>query len=164
MRKKILLGVLLIGLLVLVGCSVSKPEASPTVTPYVPPSNQLWITPGRVPVGNCTFDVRYEQTYTIHNGYPDREAIYNVYYRTPESLVDGYLAPPRGADDWVTFSETQLVLEPLETRGFLVALEVPSGIVVPDKWEFWVGFSEESSAMVQIRLNSRWLVDMMDVE
>ena len=126
-----------------------------------PPENVTWISPGKVNVSNFYPGARAEYPLTIHNG-NDYACPFEISYRYPDHVGEGYSMPPVGAQDWVMVVDTTPVLEPYETRDILVVLEIPEGVVVIEpSWEFWVSVMDASqTGTVRTELCCRWLISM----
>ncbi|HUW46102.1 MAG TPA: hypothetical protein VMW50_09965 [Dehalococcoidia bacterium] len=162
-----LIGLLLIGVLLLAGCSQVTP-----ITPYIPPADnapvngqppvdRTWISPAKVQVGNFYPGARAEWELSVHNG-NDATAEFAVVYREPSYTAGGYAGPPAGAKEWVIVADSSPVLMPYETRDILIALDVPvTAVITADKWEFWISVKDiTQGGSIQTELCSRWLVVM----
>lgn len=186
--KKLTVILVVISLLILVGCIPSYepngldlpdnyevPEtngtdipiaATPTpasnvVLPGEPPSNITWMSPGKVLIGNFYPGARAEYPVTIHNG-NDWEASFNVTYRYPDHVGEGYTKPSIETQDWVIIADPTPILVSGETRNILVVLAMPEGATSPSsKWEFWVSVVDTTQeGSVTTELCCRWIVDM----
>lgn len=186
--KKLTVILLAIGLLLAVGCAPSYepggleiPEdydspatngtdipikATPVtdsnvVLPGEPPSDVTWMSPGKVNIGNFYPGARAEYPITIHNG-NDTTASFNVTYRYPDHVGDGYTKPSINSQDWVIIADSTPILASGETRDILVVLAMPAGAISSSpKWEFWVSVVDTTQeGMVTTELCSRWIVDM----
>jgi hypothetical protein len=155
---KRLIGLIVVVGLLLAGCA----QPSPLVSPEPPPeqSDNTWISPPKVEVGNFYPGARAECALTIHNG-KDEPAKFSVTYREPSSPSEGYAAAPPEAKDWVKIADPAPVLKAKETREVLIAVEMPKGAEAPPKWEFWIAVKDVTqTGMVQTELACRWLVEM----
>jgi len=165
-----LIGFLLIGMLLLIGCSQVTPP--PPYTPPTPPADntsingkppidRVWISPAKVMIGNFYPGARAEWDLSVHNG-NDAVAEFAVAYREPDYTATDYAAPPVGAQNWVIIADSSPVLMPYETREILIALDVPiNATITADKWEFWISVKETTQGgTIQTELCSRWLVAM----
>lgn len=142
---------------------------SEVVLPEEPPEDMTWISPGKVVIGNFHPGARAEWDITIHNGELE-ERSFEVMYRAPDRIKEGYWPPPEVAQDWVIIADPAPILASRETRDILIVLEMPveAGDVdiesvdwVPPKWEFWISIRDVSqTGMVVTELCSRWLVAM----
>lgn len=175
--KKLIVGLLTTGLLVVCGCTSSyTPPAntSPanneitvpsknetTILHNEPPEDMTWISPGKVQVGNFYPGARAEWTLLVHNG-NDTAASFAITYRYPDHVGEGYVKPIKEAENWVIIADTTPVIAPKETRETLVVLAMPEDAVVfAPKWEFWISVKDTTqTGMVQTELCSRWLVTM----
>jgi len=156
----------LIGLIVLAGLLLSacaQPSAPPVVqTPEPPPElyDKIWISPGKVEVGNFYPGARAEYPLSIHNG-KDEPAQFSVTYRIADNTAEGYVTAPGAAEGWVIIADPAPVLAAKETRQVLIAVEMPKGAKAPPKWEFWIAVKDVTqTGMVQTELACRWLVEM----
>jgi hypothetical protein len=151
----------LIGLIVVAGLLLSG--CAPKVETFSPPPelyDKVWISPGKVMVGNFYPGARAEYPLTIHNG-KDEPAKFSVIYRQPGSAAEGYVTAPGGAEDWVIIADPTPVLAAKETRDVLIAVVMPKGATAPPKWEFWIAVKDVTqTGMVQTELACRWLVAM----
>lgn len=163
-----LIGILLIGVLLLVGCS--QPEVTPPYIPPVddtpftndaPPMDRTWISPAKVLIGNFYPGARVEWALSVHNG-NDAEAEFAVIYREPDYTASGYVKAPEEAQSWVIIADSSPVLMPYETRDILIALDVPTtAVITADKWEFWISVKDiTQGGTIRTELCSRWLVEM----
>lgn len=98
---------------------------------------------------------------TVHNG-NDYNATFEVKYRYPDSVEEGYVEPTTEVQDWVIIAEPTPVLAAHETRDILIVLEMPSDAQAPgDRWEFWISVKDTTqTGMIQTELCCRWLVTM----
>jgi len=167
--KRKLIGLLLIGVLLLAGCT----QVAPAV-PYIPPADntpvngqppvdRTWISPAKVQIGNFYPGARAEWEISVHNG-NDVIAEFAVVYREPDYVAPGYTEPPTGTKNWVIIADSSPVLMPYETRDILIALDVPiTAVITADKWEFWISVKDVTQGgTIQTELCSRWLVVMQD--
>jgi len=162
---------LLLALLVCscIGSTASTPRPTPAPAPISvvdggePPieEGQTWISPGKVQVGNFYPGARAEWPLTVHNG-NDHTTTFEVSYRYPDSVGEGYTKPTSEVQDWVRVADTTPILSRYGTREIMVILEMPEDAVSPGhKWEFWVSVKDTSQGgLVRIELCSRWLVIM----
>lgn len=162
-----LIGLLLVGVLLLVGCAQTTP-APPYIPPVdntpingEPPMDRIWISPAKVHIGNFYSGARAEWNLSVHNG-NDAVATFEVKYRTPDYVSGGYTEPPAETRNWVIIADSSPVLMPYETRDILIALDVPvAAVITADKWEFWISVKDVTQGgMIQTELCSRWLVQM----
>ena len=154
--------VLLIAILLLSGC------AQPSIVPgkvEAPPElyDKIWISPGKVEVGNFHPGARAEWPLTIHNG-SEEPAKFEVGFKLPGTVDEGFVVAPEIVQDWVIIADPTPVLDAFETREVLIVLEMPEDAESPGlKWEFWIAVRDVSqTGMVQIELASRWLISMRD--
>ena len=171
--RKLIIGLLVIGLLVVSGCAtsyappVNEPSEPPpassgtTVLPGEPPIDRTWISPGKVQVGNFYPGARAEWNLLVHNG-NDTAASFLVAYRYPDHVADGYAKPTAEVQDWVIIADPTPVIAPKETREILIVLAMPEDAAVfAPKWEFWISVKDTTQkGMVVTELCSRWLVVM----
>lgn len=159
MQTKKLLSLLLVGMILLVGCTQSATPAYP-VNPE-PPETSTWISPGKVVISNFYPGARAEWSLTIHNG-KDIPADFMVSYRTPDYTNNGFDKAPNGTQGWVIVTDSNPTLISRETRDVLVVLDVPANVTITsDRWEFWIAVKDVSQAgMIQTELCSRWMVEM----
>lgn len=165
--------VLTLSLLVLgsleLGCSTTSgntpnPSPIPTMSPEVhkePPNDQNWITPGMVKVGNFHPGAQAEWFITVHNG-QDTEILFDVTYKHPDHVGEGFVKPTEEVQDWVIIADTTPLLAPFETRTISILLDMPESATAPgDGWEFWISVIDASQAgFVKTELCSRWLITM----
>jgi len=160
-----LIGLLLIGILLLVGCSQADIPYTPPVdnTNGQPPIDRIWISPAKVQIGNFYPGARAEWELSVHNG-NDAAAQFAVDYREPDYTAVGYVKPPTEAESWVIIADSSPVLMPYETRDILIALDVPAtAVITADRWEFWISVKDVTQGgTIQTELCSRWLVVMQD--
>ena len=156
----------LIGLIVIAGLLLSacvQPLPPPVVqTPEPPPElyDKIWISPGKIEVGNFYPGARAEYPLSIHNG-KDEPAQFSVTYRIADNTAEGYVTAPGAAESWVIIADPAPVLAAKETRQVLIAVEMPKGAKSPPKWEFWIAVNDVTqTGMVQTELACRWLVEM----
>lgn len=160
---KKLIGFLIVVSLLLTGC----PQTSPLVVEPVEPPPELydktWISPGRVEVGNFHPGATATWPLTIHNG-KDEPAQFEVRYKEPSKVEEGYVKAPEIVQDWVIITDPAPLLEAFETREVEIAVVMPEDAESPGpKWEFWIAVRDVSQAgMVQTELATRWLVSMRD--
>ena len=158
--KKLMWLLAVVGLLV-AGCA--QPSPPPEVeAPEPPPElyDKVWISPGKVEVGNFYPGARAEYPLTIHNG-KDEPVEFSVTYRQPDNVGEGYVTAPSAAQDWVIIADPAPVLAAKETRDVLIAVEMPKDAEAPPKWEFWIAVKDVTqTGMVQTELACRWLVEM----
>lgn len=126
-----------------------------------PPRNVNWISPAKVEVGNFYPGARAECELSVHNG-NDYEASFDVRYRHPDNVKDGYVMPTVEAEGWVSVLDSPIVLAPYATGTVLIILEMPEDAISPgDTWEFWVSAKDTTQeGMVMVELATRWLVHM----
>ena len=166
--KRLLVTVLIVGGLLLVGCT-GQNTALPE-TPDVggvqagtgePPIDQTWISPGKVEVGNFYPGARAEWELQVHNG-NSVPVTFAVTYRYPDNVGDGYVKPTLEVQDWVIIADTSPIVAPRSTKNILIALVMPKGAKSPgERWEFWVSVKDMSqTGIVRTELCSRCLVNM----
>lgn len=160
-----LIGFLLIGILLLVGCNQATPPYIPPVDNTSvngePPTDRTWISPAKVHIGNFYSGARAEWDLSVHNG-NNAVAEFVVVYRIPDYTSEGYAKPSIEAKDWIIITDSNPVLMPYETRDILIALDVPvTAVITTDKWEFWISVKDVTQGgTIQTELCSRWLVVM----
>lgn len=177
--RKLGLVILVIGVLLLAGCSKEAQETiipfeetepsevailSPDVVlPTEPPSDVNWITPGKVEIGNFYSGARAECILSVHNG-NDFPATFAVDFRHPDSVEEGWEKPTGEAQDWVIIADATPVIAPFETAEILIVLDMPKEAVSPaPQWEFWISVKDTSqTGVVTVELCSRWLVTMKE--
>ena len=158
--KRLIVVIVGVGLL-LGGCAQPSPavigeEGSPPPELY----DKMWISPGKVEVGNFYPGARVEYMLTIHNG-KDESVEFSVTYRQPDNVDGDYVRAPDEARQWVMIADLTPVLAAKETRDVLIAVEMPKGATAPPKWEFWIAVKDVTQeGMVQTELACRWLVEM----
>jgi len=164
--NKLLVLLIAVGLL-LSGCAQpSIPSAEPGPGKVeAPPElhDKTWISPGKVMVGNFHPGARAEWPLTIHNG-KSEPAQFEVRYREPGSVDEGYIKAPSIVQDWVIIADPTPLLEAFETREVLIALVMPEDAESPaPKWEFWIAVKDVTqTGMIQTELATKWLVTMRD--
>jgi len=105
--------------------------------------------------GRAEFQVK-----VYHNGSEPAEYQAEFKYPDPKNLTDGFAFPPRGINNWVEVWNSSLILEPGEEGKFNCTLEVPIGIELPDKWEFWIAIKDiRQESFVQLETCRRVLVE-----
>ena len=158
--KKIVILLLAVGLL-LSGCG----QTSTTIEPLEPPPElyeKIWISPGKVEVGNFFPGARAEYPITIHNG-NDEPTEFSIAFQVPGSTAEGYEPAPSAVEGWMIIEDPSPVLEAKETREVLIAVVMPEDAEAPAKWEFWIAVKDiTQTGMVQTELACRWLVEMSD--
>ena len=170
MKKKLVLGVLLLALVFSLGavaCGGSEvvntvtPTPGPTMGGNEPPITSTWLSPAKVIVGNFYPGARAEWPITIHNG-NNYEAQFEISYRVPDNVQEGYARPTVEVADWVIIVDTTPVLAAYQTKEIAVVLDMPGNAKSPgDDWEFWVSVKDKSQGgFVQTEICSRWLVNM----
>jgi len=159
--NKIIILLIVVGLL-LGGCGQ---PSSTVVQPLEPPPelyDKIWISPGKVEVGNFYPGARAEYPVTIHNG-NDEPAEFSITYRVADNTAEGYDQAPAAAQAWVIIEDPAPVLEAFETREVLIAVVMPEDAEAPPKWEFWIAVNDVTqTGMVQTELACRWLVAMSE--
>ena len=161
MGKRVLVSGLLIGLLLLCGCT-EKVNFSPetTDTTQGKPIGQTWVSPGIVTIGNFYPKATAEYNLTLHNGNMEDTKFY-LAFKEPTRVAKGYVKAPDYVKQWVTFYDSQPMLKPLETRDILVTVTMPdTKEQVPDKIEFWISAREEQGGTVQIEYATKWRIDL----
>lgn len=156
-----LMGVIVALGLLLAGCGQTSPAAK-FEKPEPPPElyDKVWISPGKVMVGNFYPGARAEWSLSIHNG-KDELAQFSVTYREPDHLIEGFVTAPAAAKDWVIIADPTPELKAKETRDVLIALKMPKDAKAPPKWEFWIAVRDATqTGMVQTELACRWLITM----
>jgi len=157
--KKLIILIAVAVLLLLAGCGpsspvIQKPQPGPELY------DKVWISPGKVEVGNFYPGARAEYPLTIHNG-NDQPAEFSITYRVSNDTGEGFVIAPDGAQDWVIIADPAPVLAAKETREVVVGVEMPEGAEAPAKWEFQVVVKDTSQGgMIQTELASRWLITM----
>lgn len=157
-----ILALAIVALLAVIGCAQPDGGAADVMLPAsAPPDNVTWISPGKVNVSNFYPGARAEYPLTIHNG-NDYFCSFEVGYRYPDHVGEGYSMPPGEAQDWVMVIDPSPVLAPYETKDILITLEIPEGAVVSEQsWEFWVSVVDMSqTGTVRTELCCRWLISM----
>lgn len=131
------------------------------IYPDNPPIDQTWISPGKVIIANFYPGARAEWVLLVHNG-KDTAATFEVKYRLPDRVEDGYVEANGEQEDWIIIADPTPVIEPQETKEILIAVVMPADAVAPGpKWEFWISVKDTTQAgMVVTELCSRWLVAM----
>ena len=137
------------------------PKVTPTVGGNEPPITSTWLSPAKVIIGNFYPGARAEYYITIHNGNA-YEAQFEVTYREPDNVQEGYARPTEEVASWVMIVDTTPVLAAYETKDIEVVLDMPSNAKSPGAdWEFWVSVKDRSQGgFVQTEICSRWLVNM----
>ncbi len=151
---------LIVSLLVVLftGCAQTQPAIESPAG--LPPPDKTWLSPGKVYISNFYPGARAEWNITIYNA-KETPSQFTIKYRYPDYVAEGYDKPPPESQNWVIIADPNPVLAPRETRNILVALDMPKQAkVMSKKWEFWISVIEETGAMIQVELCSRWLVTM----
>jgi len=157
---KKLIGLIVVAGLLLSACTQPSPPVVQTLEPPPELYDKVWISPGKVEVGNFYPGARAEYPLTIHNG-KDEPAQFSVTYRVADNTAEGYVTAPGGAEGWVIIADPAPVLAAKETREVLIAVVMPKGATAPPKWEFWIAVMDVTqTGMVQTELACRWLVTM----
>ncbi len=174
---KIIFALLVISLALLVGCAsiLEKPTSSEIYTPAETNisqsevsgiegmlSDKVWISPAEVQVGNFHSGARAEWNIRVHNG-KSKLTQFEITYRIPDNTREGYLMPPKEAQDWVIIADNSPILLPNETREILVVLAMPKDVdetITGKKWEFWISVVEGGQGLVQTEMGERWLISM----
>ena len=160
--KKLIVLLIAVALL-LGGCGESSP--STVIEPLDPPPelyDKIWISPGKVEVGNFFPGARAEYPVTIHNG-NDEPTEFSITVQVPGTTTEGYDQAPSAVQGWVIIADPAPVLEAKETREVLIAVVMPEDAEAPPKWEFWITVKDVTQmGMVQTELACRWLVAMSD--
>ncbi len=160
--NKLIVLLIAVGLL-LSGCG--QPSTSTVIQPLEPPPelyDEIWISPGKVEVGNFYPGARAEWPLTIHNG-NDEPTEFSVTFRVPGSTAEGYDQAPSAVQEWVIIADPTPVLEAKETMEVLIAVVMPEDAEAPPKWEFWIAVKDVTqTGMVQTELACRWLVTMRE--
>lgn len=75
---------------------------------------------------------------------------YQIYYRPPDRVSDGFALPDKEVKNWVTLSESLLLMEPYETREVIVRLAMPEDAEVSSqKWAYYIGVSEATKVTTE---------------
>jgi len=159
---KKLIVLLIAVILLLSGCA--QPSISPEKV-EAPPElyDKIWISPGKVEVGNFYPRARAEWPLTIHNGNAEPTQ-FEIMFKQPGTVDEGYVKASIIAQDWVIIADPAPILEGFETREVLIAIVMPEDAESPaPKWEFWIAVKDVTqTGMVQTELATRWLVSMRD--
>ena len=158
MKKHMLIGVLLVGLLgILIVFNGCKPAET---VDFTPDNFQTWVSPGIVTIGNFYPKATAEYNLTLHNGNSESTKFY-LAVKEPTRVAKGYVKAPDYVKQWVTFYDSEPILEAQETRNILVTIIMPdTKEQVPDKIEFWISAREEQGGTVQIEYATKWRIDM----
>jgi len=153
---KKLIGLIIVTGLLLAGCAPKVETLEPSPELY----DEVWISPGKVNVGNFYPGARAEYQLTIHNG-NDQPTEFSVTFRVPGEAAEGFVTAPSEAQDWVIIADPTPVLKAKETKDVLIAVEMPKDAKAPEKWEFWIAVRDATqTGMIQTELACRWLVTM----
>jgi hypothetical protein len=136
-------------------------NSTPANNSTVEPPSTTWISPGKVIVGNLSYNEEFKHELQIHNG-GNQTAVFSVDYRHPDWVEEGYAKLPSDIRQWVYIKEKKPSIAPGETRNVLISLYVPMGAnITGGKFEFWIGVIDQSqTGMMITELAQRWLVTM----
>jgi len=162
-----LIGLLIALAILMTGCaqpSLPPEEVGPGGV-EAPPElyNKTWISPGRVEVGNFHAGATATWLLTIHNG-KDEPAQFEVRYKEPSKVEEGYVKAPEIVQDWVIITAPAHLLEAFETREVEIAVVMPEDAECSAlKWEFWIAVKDVTQGgMIQTELACKWLVTMRE--
>lgn len=93
----------------------------------------------------------------IYNG-GTKAATFAISWEYPFDVWPGFSPPPTDAENWVTFSASEITVPAGEIGVVQVLLKIPPKTVTYD-WEFWVGVSQGEGDF-QTMICVRWLVEM----
>jgi len=169
---KVLIIMILVGSLLLVGCSspateLAEVEIEAEGNIYATPVDYLTtekasvgFSPGKYTIDNFAPGRQADLPIIFHNG-GDKACILAITYRNPDFVGDGYAVAPRETVNWLVISEPHLILKPKEKRETLLILNMPEDAEAPDNWEFWVSIKDTSqTGMVQTEGCVRVFVNM----
>ena len=132
--KKLIGGLIIIGLLGLVGCATVVPSSNLTAPPSSSNpdieqtlADRTWISPAMVQIGNYYPGARAEWAIRVHNG-KDTPTEFLVSYGEPSYTKEGYKRAPTEVQDWIVIVDATPVLAPKETKEILVVLAMPKDI------------------------------------
>lgn len=125
------------------------------------PPTATWISPGKVIVGNLSYDEEFKYELQIHNG-GNQTAVFSVDYRHPDWVEAGYTKLPSDIRQWVYIKEKKPSIASGETHNVTISLYVPLGANISGgKFEFWIGVIDQGqTGMIVTELAQRWLVTM----
>jgi hypothetical protein len=136
-------------------------NSTPGDNSTVEPPSATWISPGKIIVGNLSYNEEFEYELQIHNG-GNQTAIFSVDYRHPDWVEAGYAKLPSDIRQWIYIEEKKPSIASGETLNVLISLYVPLGAnITGGKFEFWIGVIDQSqTGMIITELAQRWLVTM----
>ena len=165
--KKVLLSLIVMALILTCGCSLSPVNklgkefslSNDTINETVQnisTSTDWCIGIPKIEISNIRVGTIINGAIVVHNGV-DVTRTFHLSLKEPTKLSDGYEMPPYGWQMWVTIQQTEITLSPSGNIIIPITLEIPSGVKLPDKWEFQVLVEEVgNTATVQINYAQRW--------
>ena len=136
-------------------------NSTPDNNSTVEPPGSTWISPGKVIVGNLSYDEELKYELQIHNG-GNQTAVFSVDYRHPDGVEAGYARLSSDTRNWIYIEDKRPSISSGETRSITISLYVPLGSnITGGKFEFWIGVIDQSqTGMIITELAQRWLVTM----
>lgn len=189
MFKKIVVAVLLAGVISLSGCSLlgssDGSTPTPTLTPIVTvptstsntvipvdsiydvgypvnaPSDQTWLSPGKLEIKNYVAGATVRCVLRVHNG-NSVDTPFSILYSIPDNTDNGFVSSTSQSRYWISVSDSNPIIPAMTTREIVVTLNMPTGSVEPGiNWEFWVCCKDISqSTIVQTQLCTKFKVTM----
>lgn len=155
-RLFILFSLILLGL-VLASCQSEADKQISAIkdnTSWVIANGKVWVS--RYKVGlEVTGDI------VLHNG-NDRQRTISLEYSgilsSQKDAKTGYSYEWFDASKFVTISQPEITLQPMENKAVNIKLQVPKGVVLPKRWEFDIVVSDDSGGQIVWQGKQRWLV------
>lgn len=128
--------------------------------PINAPETETWISPATYTVENYYAGYTINCVLRVHNGNSE-SAPFSILYTQPDSLDEGFSAPPSDTKKWVNISDSYPIIEAYETKSITITMNMTEESIVPDKWMFWICVKDISQdTMVQTRLCSKVKITM----
>jgi len=103
----------------------------------------IGFSPGKYTIDNFGPGKEADLPITIHNG-SNEPKDFQISYRYPDRLREGYEAPPFDAYSWLILDEPIVTLKSKEKRETTTILRMPPEEEAPNEWEFWVSIKDLS--------------------
>lgn len=181
MFKKLGIGILLIGAMLISGCSLfggTTPLVTPTPTetpsvvlpddgvydagnPLDAPLDEIWISPATFEIGPYYAGYEVKCILRVHNGNP-YDAPFSILYEAPAESDGDFNTADSDASSWIIISDENPMIDAFSTEEIIVTLLMPEdAITSSDKWEFLVCVKELGvESMIQTRLCTKFKVTM----